>query len=144
MDNNLRNYPRIPIAGLLVRILLLLAFTPAAAFAQTAPDTARHIDFTKVLTGFDGKLIVTSDKNSEKLTLGAVCVNALEISLDEDRGASGQQKFEADQLARKIWGKNDAVLKAEEIALLKTRIGKTYGPLVVGAAWRLLDPAESK
>ena len=119
-------------------IAILLAGS-VMAFTQTAP---RHIDFTQVLTGLDSRPILNTDaKPPAAFTLGDVAVNALENQIDEDRNLAGSVKFDRDQLARKIYHAKAAILTAEEIALIKERIGKLYGPLIVGAAWPLIDPA---
>lgn len=120
-------------------IAVLLLAVSAFASAQNGP---RHIDFTTVLKGMDGKpLLASAAKDAPPLTLGEVCVNALETIMDSDRQMSGAEKFKLDDLARRIFEKSDVVLSAEDIATLKERVGKVYGPLVVGNAWRLLDPA---
>jgi len=111
-----------------------------ASFALAA-DKPATIDFTQTITDLDGKPVPSGDAKTPNLTLGAVAVNALEATLEEDRGQSGAEKFKADELARKVYKAKAAVLTVEEIALIKTRIGKAYGPLVVGSAWRLLDPS---
>jgi len=36
------------------------------------------------------------------------------------------------------------LMTAEELATIKERIGKAYGPIVVGPAWKMLDPALQK
>jgi hypothetical protein len=116
-----------------------------AAIAQPAPEKPRHFDFTQTLTGFDGKPIINGDaKNGSSLTLGEACINALEATLQSDAQTTGADKFKLDQLARKIYRSTDVVLSIEEIALLKERIGKVYSPVVVGAAWRVLDPSDNK
>lgn len=103
---------------------------------------AAGIDFNQPLVGLDGKPILTGDAKAPiVLTLGEASVTALENTLEEDKTATGAEKFKRDELARKVYKKSDVVLTAEEIALIKDRIGKSYGALVVGAAWRILDPA---
>lgn len=125
-------------ATLLISIILLLS---ALGLAQ---PVAPRLNFAQVLTGLDGKPIMDGAGSSAKpLTLSTVAVYALEATLEEDRQSSGEQKFQLDQLARKVYDNRDAVLTVDETALLKKRIGEAYGPLVVGAAWRLLDPAVS-
>jgi hypothetical protein len=120
--------------------ILLLAFSVSA-------QQAHHIDFTKELVGFDGKPLldpidpVNPGKKPDQMTLGEVSINALETGLTEDRDMTGEKKIELDNLARKIYKNKDCVLTAEETTLLKQRIGRLYGPLVVGVAWRLIDPA---
>lgn len=101
----------------------------------------RSIDFTQVLKGVDGKPLQSTDpKITTGLTLGEVSVAALVTILEEDKGANGETKFKLDELARKVYGKKQVHLTVEDLATIKARIGKAYGPLVVGPAWRLLDP----
>jgi hypothetical protein len=114
-----------------------------ASFAQ-AGSKPRTIDFTQPLRGFDGKEITQpmDGKKLEVMTLGDASVIALESVSEEDRSAAGNVKFERDVLARKIYKNSGVVLKVEEVALLKERIGRVFGPSVIGAAWPLLDPSE--
>jgi hypothetical protein len=109
-------------------------------------ESPRHIDFTQEVKGIDGKPIPYNPdgKLPAVLTLGDAAVNALETSIDEDRGLSGAVKFEHDELARKVYKHSDVVLTAEELATIKERVGKVYGAMIVGAVWRMLDPAVSK
>ena len=130
-------------------LLILTILSVGMAFAEDKP-TARHIDFTRPLIGVDGKTIssngdtkVTAEKAPAAMTLGDVVLIALESTLEEDRQATGAEKFKLDELARRVYHNKDAVLPVEDIATIKTRVGKAFGPLVVGAAWRLLDPAEA-
>jgi hypothetical protein len=119
--------------------LLLLA----GSMLTYAQDKPRHINFTEALTGLDGKPIVQGDpKKAEPITLGDIAVASLENSLEEDRQMSGDAKFKLDTLARKIYKMKDAILTVEDISTIKQRIGKAYPPVIVGAAWRLLDPAQ--
>jgi hypothetical protein len=75
--------------------------------------------------------------------LGVACVNALESQLPDDQREQGQEKFKRDELARKVFGQKSVALTVEQVASIKDRIGRAYGPVVVGAAWRILDPAVS-
>jgi hypothetical protein len=110
--------------------------------AQETKDPPRHIDFTQEIKGLDGKPVMNGDvKPAVAMTLGDVAVVALETSLDEDKGITGAVKFERDELARKVYKKSSVVLTAEQLASIKERIGKVYSAMIVGAAWRLLDPA---
>ena len=110
--------------------------------AQETKDPPRHIDFTQEIKGLDGKPVMNGDaKPSVAMTLGDVAVVALETSLDEDKSVTGAVKFERDELARKVYKKSSVVLTAEQLASIKERIGKVYSAMIVGAAWRLLDPA---
>lgn len=122
-----------------MRIAVLSLFF-VALFAS-AQDKPRVIDFTKPLIGIDSKPIIKDKDGKEPMTLGDAAVIALETSADDDRTQSGEEKFKRDQLARKIYNQKDVVLSIEEIALIKTRIGKILVPAVIGAAWPLLDPS---
>ena len=121
-------------------LALTLILAGTMAFAQVQQPVVT--DFTSILTGLDGKPLMTGDtKAPTGLTLGDVCVQALETPLEEDKQMDGSKKFALDQLARKIYHNKAATLSLEDLTLLKQRVGKAYGPLVVGAAWRLLDPS---
>lgn len=118
---------------------------PSEAATVTKSTSARHIDFTTVLTGLDGKPLQEPaspiDKTLHNVTLGSAAINALETTLDEDRSTTGEDKFKRDELARRINNKSDVVLSVEDIALIKHRIGAAYPSILVGAAWRILDPS---
>jgi hypothetical protein len=121
-------------------LCFLLCILPSAAMAA-------DIDFTQILKGPNGDTLMQVGKDGktpEPATLGDTAGVALEAVTDEDRNVDGKVKFDRDMLARKIYGNAHAALSAEEIALIKQRIGKVYGPAQVGAAWPLLDPTLSK
>lgn len=99
------------------------------------------INFTTQLKELDGKPIVIA-KDMPPLTLSDVCVNALETPLDTDKQMSGQEKFKLDQIARKIYNGKNIDLTVEEISTIKERVGKAYGPMIVGQVWKLLDPSQ--
>ena len=127
-----------------------------AAFAAEAPrvtepppaPVVRGIDFTQVLkgpTGDDLTNCIEADAagkclKKESVTLGDAATVALEATIDEDRNIDPKIKFERDQLARKIYKNAHAALSPEDVATIKQRIGKVFGPTQVGAAWPLLDP----
>ena len=113
-----------------------------AAWTQEKPRT---IDFTQVLLDATGRPFKASPTTAP-LTLQDVSIESLDGVLDADRQTppTPEEKFLYDSLARKIYHNKAAVLTAAEINLLEQRIGKAYGAAVVGAAWRLLDPAQVK
>lgn len=106
-----------------------------------------RVNLGKVLQGLDGKeLHVQEVKDGKvidtdrKLTLRVVCTEALMLN-NPQAMVTGEEKFKRYQLATKINLADDEVeLKAEDIAKLKTLIGESYGTLVVGRAYDLLDP----
>lgn len=123
------------------RLAYLLLIAASFLVAQS-----KGIDFTVKLVNIDGKPFTNGDaKPAADLTLKDACVLALESSTDDDRQATGADKFKRDELARKIYhDAKNAILTVDELALIKDRVGKIYGAAVVGAVWRLLDPAVTK
>lgn len=130
-------------------VAMILATTPALA--------ADPINFTAQLTAYNGEAI-TQPKNDPTtcgkddaclqarlpLTLGDVAVNALLAPTEDDRNLAGTKKLERDRLARRIYGNPKAALSAEDVSLIKERIGKVYPASIVGASWPLLDPTLDK
>lgn len=86
--------------------------------------------------GLDGKL------TESVATLGRVAANALLAMTDADKDMTGEIKVKRYDLAMRVIKGAAVSLKAEEIADIKAAIGKHYGPLIVGQAWRMLDPGE--
>jgi len=124
----------------------------ACLIAIAAPaHAAEAIDFNQVLMGFTGKpLLQRGDcpqpKRGEEdtceqvpMTLGDIAVTALLTGLPADQNEEPIKKFQRDRLARRVY-KAVVVLTPEDVALLKDRIGRVYGPVQVGASWPLLDP----
>lgn len=139
-----------------MRVVFALLFVfgcfSAAISAESRVTVVPTIDFTQELKGIGGLPLIECKAQLvpgqtcpadqvRKLTLGDISTAALEVNLDEDRGLSPNDKFQHDQLARKIYGNSSVALSAEDIALIKNRIGKAFGPAQVGAAWPLLDPS---
>ena len=85
--------------------------------------------------GQDGKM------TESVATLGRVSANALLAITDADKDMTGATKVERYDLAMRVV-KGQVKLKTEEIATIKAAIGKHYAPLIVGQAWRMLDPGE--
>ncbi|SCB18581.1 hypothetical protein [Rhizobium lusitanum] len=91
------------------------------------------VNFSQKLANLDGS---TSD---EAPTLGDVSVKALVENLRGDEVASGEDKFKRAVLAQKILPGGEIELPVEELATVKDRIGKACHPVVVLAAWNLLE-----
>lgn len=123
-----------------IAIGICLGLAPLSLVLKAAETPA--IDFTQSLLTLDGKPAKAStEKDAPALTLSDVAVNSLEATVESDRGLSGEKKFAMDALARKLYKNSHCVLSVEDLALLKSRIGIVYGPMVVGDAYRLLDPS---
>jgi hypothetical protein len=128
-------------------VILLIGGLCTLASQDTPKDSPRHIDFTQVIRDLDGKPLPINieGKLPSVATLGQVAKDALVNVLQEDAQLSGSVKYDHWILAGKIYpDKSDVVLTAEELATIKERIGKAFGPLVVGPCWRMLDPATSQ
>lgn len=97
------------------------------------------VNFGTKLKTLEGKPIKKGNANSDDATLGSVSINALLSLTDEDRKLDALKKFEMGKLAKRIYDGKEIDLKAEEITLIKKRIGMMYPPLVVFRAYELLD-----
>lgn len=103
-------------------------------------------------TGKTRKVIKDKKEIKEAITedskLKHVCIDALlnpetEIGPDLKPRAveiDGNKKFDRWDLASKIHSSNGILdISSDEKAQLKTLVGKRYGPLVVGQAWKALE-----
>lgn len=97
------------------------------------------INFDTVLKDLQNKAMI--DEKGNPFSLRDAVTNALLLSFTDEPNLQGADKIRRFQLATKIQGAKSIDLLAEEIALAKACVGKAYGPLVVGRAYELLDPA---
>lgn len=99
------------------------------------------IDFTTAITNLDGEAI---KDGSGEMTLREVAISALVSTLAEPGGHAEvlqpMEKVGNARLAQTIHGADTVDLTAEQVALLKSRIGRAYAPVVVMRAWDILDP----
>lgn len=99
------------------------------------------IDFAKTLMDLEGAPLKLGE---QELTLRRAATTALLSTFDDERNLDAQQKFERYLLATTVQkAAKPIALKAADVAALKRLIGKAFSPIVVGASWPLLDPAES-
>ena len=124
--------------------LSLLLVTPAFAAAPLDMTAVLIDDTNKPIP--DTTFITNEDPACTKcppLTLGTAAYHALfAMTQEEQRSGSvtAEQKWQRAVLAVRIKDDKAATLTAEEIALIKSRIGTTYGGMVVLRAYALLDP----
>ena len=100
------------------------------------------IDFSQKLLDFQGKQIEVTGLNKDVIlaTLGNVSSGALLVVLEKDRNEGGKARYERWQLAGKIIKADGLVeLEAEEVTVIKERIGLMYGPIIIGPAYDLLE-----
>ena len=73
-------------------------------------------------------------------SLKTLLVNALFSNLKGDETLDGKKKYEMYTLSKKISEAEEEVeLSAEEITLLKDRVGKAYVVLFMGQIWDMLE-----
>jgi hypothetical protein len=94
------------------------------------------IDFNKQLLDMDNKSIM--EAKDKPLLLDKVCVNAV-LSEIPDEKTTGESKLLRFKLAKKIYGASEVEVTAEEIVLIKDRVGKQYLPLIVGQVFEYLE-----
>lgn len=103
-----------------------------------------NIELATEITDLDGNVLEKDGSKEgspkEKLTLGLVAVTALVTPVQSEQHLPAEERFKRGELAQRIYGKPSADLKAEEVVMIKSVIGKLYSPLIVFRAWTLLDP----
>lgn len=96
-------------------------------------------DFSAVLT-FAGKPVTEKvDGKEVTFTLGGVAVSALLMLRQDESNISGEEKFKRYKVAERLTAGGIIEVSVEELALLKKLIGSLYQPIVVGAAFDLLE-----
>ena len=122
---------------------VLTVLSPISAFA------ASPIDMTTPLHNLDGSVAKDTfqqqadDPKCERcgpLTLGQVVSYALFMPSDEDKGLAPDQKFARGALAMRVRDAKNAELSAEEIAVIKKCIGRSFSPLIIAETFPMLDP----
>lgn len=98
------------------------------------------LNVTQVLKDIKGDdLLDSTVKEVTPITLRMVFVNALMIPEQEDTGAKKAEKY---GLAIDIQRNDEVQITAEQSALLKEVVGKSYGPMIVGPVFGILDGKE--
>jgi len=82
------------------------------------------------------------DDLNDILTIETICLNTLLAPLKGDENRDGAFKANMFKIATKISSSEEVDLTAEEVSLLKSRIGLAYPALIVGRAWEILDPSD--
>lgn len=97
------------------------------------------IDFDQVIMLLDGTpMKLTADADAPDLTLAVVCAEACLRALDDDAAQPGlaARLF---NLAARINAGGARDVDAEDVGIIKRRIERSFGPLVVGRSWDLLE-----
>lgn len=97
------------------------------------------VDTNAPILGLDGRPLEVA---GDVVTLRTIIQGALLATLPEDSKMPGARKAELFRLA--LAANADSVdWKAEDVALIKDRIGQVSTPLAVGRAYELIDPPAS-
>jgi len=90
------------------------------------------------LTTFDGQTMKDNDGEGKAIdaTLKMAIVNGLLSPVQNEKGVEKVKKYE---LARKVYSSDEVDLTAEEITLIKERVGETFAPVIVGQCWEALE-----
>lgn len=97
-------------------------------------------DTTTLLLDRDADPLLFNDK---PMTLRAALLTAVDAQLSGDEASDGSAKMHLYRLGMTIHTETDVDLPAEDIALLKERVVKCFGPIVVGRVFELLDPVSA-
>ena len=123
------------------RVLFVICLSSMALAASAA-----EVDFSRHILDLDGKDIpMSAAKDAPPLDLATVAGMALLAEPPADPRAPAPDtgdKLRRFDLALRTHGGHVVSLSAEDIALLKAAVSKSYGPLVVGRAFELLDPVK--
>jgi hypothetical protein len=126
--------------------IALACLTASAAFAADA----RKINFSAEIQDENGTPIVecanpsnilSTDpacKERRTVTLGIIAFRALSAA---EQGVSPDDNLLRGQLALSLYKGGEVELTAEQVVLVKKRIGSTFSPVIVARCFPLLDPA---
>lgn len=92
------------------------------------------------VTDSEGKVL----RAERDFTLRKACTEALQAMNLSGDTPDGEERFKRYQLAIRIMAEDEPDLSSEDITKLKRLIGLSFGTIVVGRAYELLDPTPSK
>lgn len=95
------------------------------------------MNFDAEILDLVGKPLQNGEDGS--MTLNSIACAALINVLQEDQSMSADDKVKMFRLAQVASKGGVQDVKAEDVALLKQRIGKMYGALIVGRAYDLIE-----
>lgn len=94
------------------------------------------LDFDTPIRDLKGELV---KEGEDILTFSRVVVSAMFVPLQEDQAASGDQKVKQFKIAMLADKGGEATLTVEDVALIKQRVAKVYGALVVGRIYEIIE-----
>ena len=122
---------------------ILVGVIVLGALGIASPSGA--VDFSSPILDFKGKPIPdcppAKPDCGDALTLGALATTSLLAQTPDDRNVTSAEKEQRFKLGLRINSQTgDIKLSAEDTALLKTLISKSFNALAAGRANELLDP----
>ena len=94
------------------------------------------VNVSKTLKAISGETMKdVVDGNAIDATMKMVIVNAILSPVKDESGVDKVKKYE---LAKKVYASDEVELTAEEISLIKERVGEGFAPIVVGQIFELL------
>ncbi|HQR20126.1 MAG TPA: hypothetical protein PKV98_04630 [Burkholderiaceae bacterium] len=97
------------------------------------------VNFSEVINNLQGSPIQVPDGEKTKdCTLAYVAAEAL-LAFDPQVKESGETKAKSYALAVRLVKGGEQEVSAEDIVLLKNKIGDTFAPAVVGPCFELLE-----
>jgi hypothetical protein len=96
------------------------------------------INFDAEILDLDGKPLVDGAPG-KTMTLASVSCASLINMLREDESIPADDKVKMFRIAQLACKGGEQEIKTEDVALLKKRIGKMYGALIVGRAYDLIE-----
>lgn len=97
------------------------------------------INTNQVLKSLSGEVLKDRDDKGQAIdaTLKVAIVNALLAPMQKEE--AGTIKIKKYELAKRIYQNDEIDLTAEEITLIKARVGEVYPPLLVGQMNEILE-----
>ena len=95
------------------------------------------VNVNQVLKTIDGQTMQEPNDKGEAVdaTLKMAIVNAVLSPVKDESGIEKVKKYE---LAKKVFNADEVDLNEDDIKLIKERVGKLFGPIVVGQIYELL------
>ena len=99
------------------------------------------INFVQEIQKLEGGVLVIKQEGEpdKPMLLRMACVNALMGLYEDEKNLSGEEKVKRYDMATKIQAMSEVDFTTEEIATIKKLVAKSYSPLVVGQAWKMLE-----
>jgi len=102
------------------------------------------INVNQTLKALNGDVLKDNDGqgNAKDANVKDAIINVLLASIQQGKTETGVDKVKKYELAKRIYETDEVLLSVEEIVLIKDRVGDSFGPMVVGQVFKLLEGKE--